>query len=285
MDPFRGITVQIIVNGQSLPFYHDPDVVEDASQHIRQKYIEAVTGSAFQVKFLLKSDYELCGLKPKDAVRMSMDVDESSTAHLSMTEALELGRIRLTVYRVKREKRLVPKFRSTVPIATVKEVPEKALKGRSIANTVSLAKGIPSEAPEPHRYRGVAIAGQGGRPAIFDVFYRPRRSLQMMGCIARSPSPVGENSAHSSNGQSTAPSFTGAGGSQDVLREVQDLRARLAQLERGLIVEQEPADANTRFKIEQVRAIKHEREEDESERPSQRRRMPAEIEHVDLTDD
>ena len=53
-----------------------------------------------------------------------------------MTEALELGRIRLTVYRVKREKRLVPKFRSTVPIATVKEVPEKALKGRSIANTV-----------------------------------------------------------------------------------------------------------------------------------------------------
>ena len=46
----------------------------------------------------------------------------------------------------------------------------------------------------------------------------------MMGCIARSPSPVGENSAHSSNGQSTAPSFTGAGGSQDVLREVQDLR-------------------------------------------------------------
>ena len=84
MDPFRGITVQIIVNGQSLPFYHDPDVVEDASQHIRQKYIEAVTGSAFQVKFLLKSDYELCGLKPKDAVRMSMDVGQSRAWHIDL---------------------------------------------------------------------------------------------------------------------------------------------------------------------------------------------------------
>lgn len=84
MDPFRGITVQIIVNGQSLPFYHDPDVAEEAFQHTRQRYVEAVTGSAFQVKFLLKSDYELYSLGPKDAVRMSMDVGQSRAWHFDM---------------------------------------------------------------------------------------------------------------------------------------------------------------------------------------------------------
>lgn len=46
----------------------------------------------------------------------------------------------------------------------------------------------------------------------------------MMGCIARSPSPANEIPANSSNDQSTASSFTSAGGSQNVLQEVQELR-------------------------------------------------------------
>ena len=63
-------------------------------------------------------------------------IDESSSAHLSITEALELGRLQLTIQRVKQEKRPVPAVRSAVPEAILKEVPEKALKGRSIANMV-----------------------------------------------------------------------------------------------------------------------------------------------------
>lgn len=75
MDPFRGITVQIIVNGQSLPFYDDPDDVQDAS-HTRQKYIEAVTGCTFQVKLILKRGFKLYKLRSDDAVRVGIDIGQ-----------------------------------------------------------------------------------------------------------------------------------------------------------------------------------------------------------------
>lgn len=125
-----------------------------------------------------------------------------------------------------------------------------------------------------------------------------------MGCIPRSPSPAEDVPTNYSNDQSTATSFAGADGSEDVLREVQDLRvshllpeansgcplttlqARLAQLERSLNTQAESSDAKMRVKSEQVRTIKREREEGENGRSGKRRRgMPAEVEHIDLTDD
>lgn len=87
MNPFRGITVQIIVNGQSLPFYDDPDEVEDASQYTRQKYIEAVANSAFQVKILLNRDFDLCGinrLKGKGAVLLNIDLGQRRRCHIGL---------------------------------------------------------------------------------------------------------------------------------------------------------------------------------------------------------
>ena len=63
-------------------------------------------------------------------------IEEASSTRLSITEALELGRMRITIIRIKREKRRVPRSMSGLFADTVKEVPEKALKGRSVANTV-----------------------------------------------------------------------------------------------------------------------------------------------------
>lgn len=58
--------------------------------------------------------------------------EETSDQDFSVDQALDLGKIQVTIQRVRRVKRGIPYFPSTTPIAAINEVPEKALKGRPI---------------------------------------------------------------------------------------------------------------------------------------------------------
>ncbi|KAF6237271.1 hypothetical protein HO173_004740 [Letharia columbiana] len=189
---------------------------------------------------------------------------ETPDPGFSVKQAEDLGKIQITVERIKVEERQVAYVPSTIPIETINEVPEKALKGRSIETTVRLANTRPTSA-SIHSHISKSISGEAGKPVVFNIYYRSRRALQMMGCIPRSPSPESQ----SPDDDATAP--------EHALREVRDLRARLALLERGLNVKSESSSAAT--------GVKREREEEGNEGSRQRRRTTVKIEHVDLTDD
>ena len=69
---FENIKVEVISNGQSLPFYDDPDGTENVKQCTRQNYIEAVTDATFSVKVTLNEAFEMghCDIA---AISMSFD--------------------------------------------------------------------------------------------------------------------------------------------------------------------------------------------------------------------
>lgn len=139
----------------------------------------------------------------------------------------------------------------------------------------------------------------------------------MLGCIPRSPSPaieISDDESHEAavkpenssfmTGSSNDPSntsLTGSAGSPgELLRQIQVLnvdhilslpflpsltyfQARIIDLER-VNVKAEELNSGTVIK-EEGSSAKRKREEDGTGSSSQRRRMPAKIEHVDLTDD
>ena len=63
-------------------------------------------------------------------------LEETSDPEFSVNKAQELGKIQVTIKRVRMVKRQIPFVPSTAPIATINEIPEKALKGRPIEATV-----------------------------------------------------------------------------------------------------------------------------------------------------
>ena len=69
---FEGIEVEVISNGNSLPFYDDPDPVENQEPRTRQNYIEAVTGATFIVKVTLSEEFEMGSC---DAARIIISFD------------------------------------------------------------------------------------------------------------------------------------------------------------------------------------------------------------------
>ncbi len=75
MDPFQGIIVDVLSNGEILDLYDDPDVATASSDHTRQQYVEAVDGATFSVRVLLTTEYKLYHLKPTDAVEVTITVD------------------------------------------------------------------------------------------------------------------------------------------------------------------------------------------------------------------
>ena len=77
MDPFQGITVEIVSNGQALDHYDDPDGSEIEEGHSRHHYIEAVAGSTFEVKVILTSDFCFYRLDSQHAVLIRVEIDSS----------------------------------------------------------------------------------------------------------------------------------------------------------------------------------------------------------------
>lgn len=75
MDPFQGIEVQVISNGQCLKLYDDPDVADTGTERTKQHYIEAVTGATFEVRVTLTSKFKFHNLRPTNAIRVTMSVD------------------------------------------------------------------------------------------------------------------------------------------------------------------------------------------------------------------
>lgn len=77
MDPFQGIAVEIVSNGQALHLYDDPDASEIEEGHSRHHYVEAVAGSTFEVKVILTSDFCFYRLDFQHAVLMRVEIDSS----------------------------------------------------------------------------------------------------------------------------------------------------------------------------------------------------------------
>ena len=77
MDPFQGITVEIVSNGRALDLYDDPEASEIEEGHSRHHYVEAVTGSTFEVKVILTSGFNFYRLGTQHAVLIRVEIDSS----------------------------------------------------------------------------------------------------------------------------------------------------------------------------------------------------------------
>ena len=75
MDPFEGILVQVISNGQILDCYDDPDISDDEDPYQRQQYIEAVTGATFTIKVIITDQFDFCHISRKDGIVVILNVD------------------------------------------------------------------------------------------------------------------------------------------------------------------------------------------------------------------
>ena len=75
MDPFKGILVQVISNGQILKFYDDPDTSDSEDPYQRQRYIEAVTDATFVVKVIITDQFDFCHISRKDGLIVCFSVD------------------------------------------------------------------------------------------------------------------------------------------------------------------------------------------------------------------
>ena len=69
-------------------------------------------------------------------IRSNKLLEETTDPEFSVDKAQELGKIQITIQRVKMVKRRVPFSQSTTPLETMNEIPEKALKGRPIETSV-----------------------------------------------------------------------------------------------------------------------------------------------------
>lgn len=72
MATFKGATFEIISEGRSCPMYDDPDENDGQVPSAQAKYIEAVTGAAFEIKVTLEPDFDFAGA---NAVRVTATFD------------------------------------------------------------------------------------------------------------------------------------------------------------------------------------------------------------------
>ena len=77
MDPFEGIHVNIISNGEVLTLYNDPDDEPSHHPRARQRYIEAVTGATFEVEIGFDCHFDLFSLGRNDAIGASIHYDST----------------------------------------------------------------------------------------------------------------------------------------------------------------------------------------------------------------
>ena len=81
MDPFKGILVQVISNGEILKAYNDPDSSENENPYQRQEYIEAVTGATFAIKVIITDQFDLRNISRKDGMIVDLTVDGLDWGH------------------------------------------------------------------------------------------------------------------------------------------------------------------------------------------------------------
>lgn len=85
MDPFQGIIIDVLSNGQILDLYDDPDVATARNARTRQHYVEAIDGASFSVRVLLTTEFDLYDINPTDAIEVVVILGGqkcSTTQHL-----------------------------------------------------------------------------------------------------------------------------------------------------------------------------------------------------------
>ncbi|KAL8771325.1 MAG: hypothetical protein Q9209_003230 [Squamulea sp. 1 TL-2023] len=290
----EGATFEIISAGKSCHMYDDPDADghEDpfSASSPPQKYIQAVTGAKFEVVVTLNQQFQFGNC---DAVRVSIYPDNSRGQYADIKRKDEdielLGKIRVTLQRIYWGKKTE---RDSVRDKPISEVTEKVLKGKAIENAIKLSNlQVLKEGPRFTDVEGIPLLGPMGRKVTVNILYRSKRTLQMLGCIPRSPPPV--------------PVNTRLGGAviksddpQDELRILRvnikyvlrkwlftdsRLQARLAELEDRTSNTPQPS-----IKPEQrgsTSNVKREREDKENEGERKRSRRSGRAEIVDLTAD
>ena len=75
MDPFKGILVQVISDGQILEPYDDPDASDHEDPYQRRQYIEAVTGATFAIRVIITDQFDLRKINRKDGIIVYLTVD------------------------------------------------------------------------------------------------------------------------------------------------------------------------------------------------------------------
>ncbi|KAL8721794.1 MAG: hypothetical protein Q9225_001594 [Loekoesia sp. 1 TL-2023] len=81
MAAFKGATFEIISGGKTCPMYDDPDGNDAEDSFTQHKYIEAVTGAAFEVQTTLNADFDFATC---DAVRLTVNLDAAVGQYLDI---------------------------------------------------------------------------------------------------------------------------------------------------------------------------------------------------------
>lgn len=217
--------------------------------------------------------------KQTDFMFRGLDITESTNTRIQSAQLKALGQIQLTIQRTDVGNLLIPRPFPKKQLSRVAEVSEKTLKGSAISSTVSFTNEKRVAEPQAVKETMVAIPGPLGEPSYFTILYRSKRTLQILGCLQRTPSPEAQ-SAPNLNRPTEAMSHNASkkAAPKDHEQEIRDLRARLAQLEGNGIVKSEiPHTAG---------GIKRERgESSQGQSSSKRSRKSGAIETVDLTAD
>ncbi|MCJ1434906.1 hypothetical protein MMC27_004276 [Xylographa pallens] len=257
-----GFTVDLYMNGRRLPIYNDPEEGSDNSTAPRF-YVEATTDAQFHIQTTLNEDFSW--------------EDSATTTPLSVEKVQKL---------VKKDRLVFTRPDDyTQQSGGLDRVSKRLLKGKTVSNIIKSVAGPSCAAPLENSWCFASLSGQPGLPINFRILHRSRKTLQMLGCIPRTPSP--QPSARSindvnplSNASPAAPPIVTAA---DPAQKIKDLRARLALLERSLIIKAEHttptrhANAGT--------TVKCERADKDYKRDYKRRRVIKEIEVLDMTSD
>ena len=83
MDPFQGITAQIISNGQVLDLYDDPDAAEIKESRSRHLYVEAVAGFTFELKVHLAPHFNFHRMHAEHVVSVTVEIDGRDETSIS----------------------------------------------------------------------------------------------------------------------------------------------------------------------------------------------------------
>ncbi|KAL8674353.1 MAG: hypothetical protein Q9168_001213 [Polycauliona sp. 1 TL-2023] len=241
--------------------YYYRDIKRRDSAQIRSAYFTGMQTYCSETKQCHVGDLTFGELQMKDA----------SDSAISLDQIKGLGNIRMSWQRICFGKEEV--CSEKVASKIISEVSEKVLKGKAIENTIKpqnlrLVSSVPSKYAE-----GIPLLGKLGREVYVDILYRSKRTLQMLGCIPRSPSPVQQTTT-------LGDVAIKRGDPQDELRA---LRARVAELEKRTSSSPHP-----NVKSEQHRStsqIKRERQDTENEVKRKRSRTSGPLEVVDLTAD
>ncbi|KAL8802904.1 MAG: hypothetical protein Q9182_003520 [Xanthomendoza sp. 2 TL-2023] len=114
-----------------------------------------------------------------------LDIKEASDSRVSREQISSLGSIRISFRRIYFGAPTEGQYQTPQRIS---EVSEKMLKGKSIQHSIAptaFVKGL----PPPPTVAAIPLPGDLGREVVVNVLYRSKSTLQMLGCIPRSPSP------------------------------------------------------------------------------------------------